>query len=444
MMVRFQLAFLSLAVVQAFIPESSVRRYRSDLKSLADENGEPVMSRREACFLAVAGATVSSGLVSSEQAWAEDAYRPAKRPTAYFVDSTQPPTLIPLSSARKEIVMLSALGRGLGTEKEAIRDDRVSLNNIMNKAVFGSIDAVSAFLNPTDDEESMSGPGYASFVCLGVPFDTTATDVDLAVSLLNPIVQARKIDTALGLAFCPLSAQSDLDAFSKSGDEAALVAALIQKAVPAATAELYLPLFRCAKSNSLQLLAMSPEMEDILTARTRGLQNISPERRSSYVMDTDGFIALSTSPKFRLYSDRSLLKDFEALMPGDKPGDFFAERILVHETAAGAVAQYATKRPESLVAIVAPTPDLRFLGGINGRIPRVCGFLNKESNKVTDNAVTTILLNPTALETLSKSRYLRLEIGTGPDSLEFQTKVADYLWFSSSPKVNLIPRLMNG
>jgi hypothetical protein len=36
-----------------------------------------------------------------------------------------------------------------------------------------------------------------------------------------------------------------------------------------------------------------------------------------------------------------------------------------------------------------------------------------------------------------------LEIGTGPRTLEFQTKVADYLWFSSMPKVNLVTRLMD-
>jgi hypothetical protein len=37
-----------------------------------------------------------------------------------------------------------------------------------------------------------------------------------------------------------------------------------------------------------------------------------------------------------------------------------------------------------------------------------------------------------------------LEIGTGPATLTSQAKIADYLWFSASPKVNLIPRLMNG
>ena len=59
---------------------------------------------------------------------------------------------------------------------------------------------------------------------------------------------------------------------------------------------------------------------------------------------------------------------------------------------------------------------MRFLNGLNGRLPRICQYLTNANNsasqsKVTDNSVTTILLNPTAVETLSKSRYLRLEIG---------------------------------
>jgi hypothetical protein len=105
---------------------------------------------------------------------------------------------------------------------------------------------------------------------------------------------------------------------------------------------------------------------------------------------------LTQDPTFKLYTDRSLLKDFDPVDNKDQQGNFFAQRILVHEAAATALAKYAVSRPDSFVAVLAPTPDLRFLGGINGRIPRVCEYLNKESNKVTNDAVTTILLNPTA------------------------------------------------
>jgi len=401
------------------------------------------LSRREVCRVVAGGTVLSSAFLVDNEASAEDGYRPAKRPTAYRVDSTQPPTLIPLSSARHEAQILRELGSGSGTDKEAIVDDRVNLNNMLNKAVFGSINAVSGVVGGKRDE-TKSGPGYASFVCMGVPAATSPIDIDLAVGLLKPIVENHKGDTALGLSFCPISAQSDLDSYSDSGDESALQSALLEKGVPKETVDMYLPLFRISKLKSLKLLAVAPERDDILTARTRGLQNVDPERRKLYVVDAEGFIGLSQDPRFKLYTDRSLLKDFSPLKGDDQPGGFFAERILVHETAATVAAKYASQRPDSLVAIVAPAPDVRFLLGINGRIPRICNFLNPGQNKVTANAVTTILLNPTAKETLSKSRYLRLEIGTGPQTLDYQTKVADYLWFSSSPKVNMIPRLMNG
>ena len=432
----------------------SLRMSQSDNVD-TDFNGQssnPGLSRRDAFQQAAAGsasilATMATRPSAAIAAKADDSgYVAAVRPTAYRVDSTQPPTLIPLTNARKEAQVLKDLGKGLGTDKEEIVVDTINLNNMLNKAVFGSINAVESVVGNKKDE-SRVGPGYASFVCLGVPAKTTTEDMDLATSLVGSIVDGRKKDTALGLAFCPLSAQSALDAYSKNGNEGELKSAMKSAGVDDATTEMYLPMLRLARQENVQLLAMSPEFDDIKAARKNGLQSVSPERRQQYVADPQGFITLTQDPRYKLYTDRSLLKDFNPSSSDEKATTFFAEKILVHETGATVAAKYAVDRPESLVAVVAPTPDVRFLLGINGRIPRVCAALNNQrqvTNKVTDNAVTTILLNPTATETLSGSRYLRLEIGTGPETLDYQTKIADYLWFSSSPKVNSIPRLMNG
>jgi len=203
------------------------------------------------------------------------------------------------------------------------------------------------------------------------------------------------------------------------------------------------------------LLALSPEYEDLQTVLKQGLQQIDPERRSKYVPDAQGFIDMTQNAQFKMYVDRSLLKDLPSSSSSSTEANFFAQRILVHETAATVCAKYAqshqqaassngsnTAGPPPLVLAVVPIPDVRFLvGGMNGRLARISNVMGL--SKVTNNDVTTILLNPTASETLSKSRYLRLEIGTGPDTIDLQSKVADYLWFSTSPKVNLIPRLMN-
>ena len=153
-------------------------------------------------------------------------------------------------------------------------------------------------------------------------------------------------------------------------------------------------------------------------------------------------VALTQEPKFKLHTEKSLLKDIHPA-PGAneatvKAGSaaFFAERILVHEAGATAVARWASGRPDALVVALAPVANVRFLEGINGRVPRVSRALDPAS-LVDAEAVATILLNPKARETLSESRWPRLEIGTAPNNWTYQTKVADYLWFSSMPKVNM-------
>lgn len=369
----------------------------------ADDNNDNEsfgISRRHALVIGM-GTAVSLGVSQQARAiefpWTEDqSFRPAPRPLAYRVDSTIPPTLLPLN-ARSETAILKNLGRGSGTPKEAVQDDRVNFNNMLNKAVFGTIAAVSSLTNP-QKEDSKFGPGYASFLCMGVPKNTTSEDIGLSVSVLTSVMQGRKSqsDTAVGLAFAPLSTQTALDAYSKDGNEQALVEAMTKASVSEYVVQLYLPLLQFAQSRSLALLALAPEAEDVGILRSKGLQNVDVSRRAQYVADSDGFIKLTQDPKFRLYTDRSLFKDFKPQDKSDNEGNFFAERILVHEAAATAVARYATSRPDSLVAVVAPTPDVRFLGGINGRIPRVCEYFNKELNKVNEEAVTTMLLNPTA------------------------------------------------
>ena len=396
--------------VSSFAPICLKSRVRDTLQ-LVSENAanndnpessvEPSISRRRALSLGTSSAVsiVAAGFSQEALAAEDGVFRPAKRPTAYIVDSTIPPTLLPLN-AQKERAILTALGKGYGTNKEAIVDDSVNLNNILNKAVFGTIGAISSVAGTNGKEDVKSGPGYASFVCLGLPKDTNSEDVELASGLLELMFQARKsvkAETAMGLAFAPLSTQSALDAFSQEdGNTAALVEAMTNAGVSESEIQLHQPLLELAKSRKIKLLALAPEVDDANTVRTRGLQDVEPERRAKYVADAQGFIALTQDPKFKLYTDRSLLKDYEPIDAKDQQSNFFAQRILIHEAAATVLANYAVTRPDSFVAVIAPTPDVRFLGGINGRIPRVCEYLNKDKNKVTDDAVTTILLNPTA------------------------------------------------
>ena len=405
-------------------------------------------------------------------------YVPAKRCTAYLVDSTIPPSLIPYRASR-EAAILKGLGMGRGTPKGPIVEDEVNLNNMMNRAVFGTVDAAKRLVpgaNDGDDAsaKSRSGPNYQSFVFLGANFDGTYTasperaggddnaDGALAVGLLSDICRPRERsgNTAIGLAFAPRSAQDTLDYYLLTKKDASsldeydverkVVETLVALGADADLAERHLPIMRFAKKRGCAMLALAPDPSDLGVVRGGGLQSLDPARREAYVADAPGFIALTQEPKFKLYADRSLLKDFVVASSSSKDeastkagqGNFFAERILVHEACATAIAKWATSRPDSLVVTVAPIPDVRFLGGINGRVPRICKHLNPDS-LVDDEAVTTILLNPNAGETLSESKWLRLEIGTAPNNWTYQLKIADYLWFSSMPKVNMLPRMMN-
>lgn len=440
-----------------------------------NESEETTTSRRKWLLQSAASATATAAALlidpvlparaaTATTASSNSVFKAAKRPTAYRVDSTVPPTLLALNGAQEQTQTLKSLAGGSGTDKDAIIVDTVNLNNILNKAVFGTASAIqSQFI---DKDTSKTGMGYASYVCLGVPRLTQGVDVELAASLLSNMVTAstknKNPNVAVGLHWAPLSTQSALDQYSSTGGSngiEALTAAMVQAGVPASTVELYAPLLQqtataTAATATTKLLALSPEYDDLALALKSGLQPLSAERRANYVIDQQGFIGMTELPQFKLYVDRSLLKDFDDAVDEGKPGkgnsgNFFAQRILLHETAATVCAQYAAAhqatsdgQPTPLVALVAPIPDLRYLvGGINGRLSRVSNYLGMQ--KVSPNAVTTILLNPTAQETLSRSRYLRLEIGTGPATLDYQAKVADYLWFSASPKVNLIPRLMN-
>ena len=384
------------------------------------------LSRRQA----IAGAAVT--LLIPQVARAED-FTPAVRPTAYRVDSTIPPTLLPLK-ASQQTKILSDLAKGSGTDKKAIVVDTINLNNMLNKAVFGTMDSVASFLA---NDKPEAGP---TFVCMGLPQKATLSDIQFSSDLLETLASRRKESMALGLPL-PYSVQSTMNQYiSSQCNEEDLMNALTQANVDQTTQTLFQPLWQTAKATKLDLLTLSPEVKDIEAVQKGGLQSVDMERRSQYVIDPQGFIALPQDPKFKLYTDRSLIKDLPASL--DFP-NFFSQKILEHEAAATACAQYATTHGTApLVVTVTPMADVRFLYGLNGRIPRICRFLSKA--QVTDDSVTTILLNPTAEDTLSKSRYLRLEIGTGPDTLSSQSKVADYLWFNRIPKVNLIPRLMDG
>lgn len=394
--------------------------------------------------------------------------QPAKRATAYLVDSTIPPTLVPFKASR-EAAILKQIGSGLGTRKSPYIEEELNLNNFMNKGVFGAIDLIKNVIGDESVSSSKNAAGKsnsssnknsnfdASFVFLGMDYnDTSGQDATLATSIMTDIIKPRRgLDTAIALDYIPLSLQYALDEYISSSSDSAsasasastmldkLTSTLINNNVPSNIVAQQLPILEFAKSKNIKLIACSPEYADITTVRQEGIQNVNQERRSNYVVDSAGFIQWTQDPKNRMYTDKSLLKDFVSQDPKDAPANFFGERILVHETISTSIAKYAVSHPKTCVIAISQIKDVRFMGGPNGRIVRICKVLNPNMT-IDEDAVTTILVNPSAEETLSQSKFLRLEIGTAPNLLQYQSKVADYLWFSTMPKVNMLPRLMNG
>ena len=162
-----------------------------------DDNSRPNQSsnnqinRREALRSALTGAALatSSTLITPSTAnalslpnpFAADytqssngRYIPAKRCTAYLVDATIPPSLIPYRASR-EAAILKNLGMGYGTSKAPFIEDDLNLNNMMNKAVFGTINAVNNAVGGEGADLVKKGENYQSFIFLGANFDDTFT-----------------------------------------------------------------------------------------------------------------------------------------------------------------------------------------------------------------------------------------------------------------------------
>jgi hypothetical protein len=349
---------------------------------------------------------------------------------------------------------------------------------MLQKAVYGTADAIKSVTNVNNEVQKAP----ASFVCFGLPMQASDRDIDLTVSLLEGVFEQRlsqrqqRTPSAIGIARLPCTAQGMVDdlvanriSLSDVSSSTTSEGADIQQLLP-----LYRPILEYAMNNKIPIIAMGLSKEDERTVQKGGIQSVNPASREKYVKDPNGFIATTNDPKFKLYTDRSLLKDRLFVAKADtsslssepvSEGNYFAERILSHEAGATFVSQYAMDHRTTdnccVIAIVAPINDVRYLGGINGRIPRIYQYLSEttgnSSNEslstststsvpeslITMNDITTILINPTAIDTLSRTVRLRLEIGTGPDTIPYQTKIADYLWFSSSPPVNILPRMMD-
>merc|ERR1712129_533489 len=187
------------------------------------------------------------------------------------------------------------------------------------------------------------------------------------MSLTQEMIKPRRdLDTAIGLSYIPINAQNALDQFSKSGDFDLLTSELVSVNVPSEEIEAQKSFLLFTRSKRLPMLALCPEYNDIIITRKEGLQNVDATRRSYYVADTQGFINQTQDPKFKLYTQKSMMKEFMPQNDKDNEGAFFAERILYDEAVATSIARWAMQRKDSMVISYQSIKDVRFFGGANG------------------------------------------------------------------------------
>ena len=138
----------TLPTVDAFSPKNSISSPNSNLctrcassrqRNLSlqsqnqPDNEAPTQPSRRHLLQTTAALTLSP-LTASALPFASTApepFRPSQRCTAYLVDSTIPPSLIPYR-AQREAAILKNLGMGSGTSKEPFAKDEINLNNFMN------------------------------------------------------------------------------------------------------------------------------------------------------------------------------------------------------------------------------------------------------------------------------------------------------------------------
>ena len=178
--------------------------------------------------------------------------------------------------------------------------------------------------------------------------------------------------------------------------------------------------------------------------RSGGIASLSEGERADYVDDVGAFVRYAKQPGFDVYAKRVIERRYKRAGYAGIDGapayaDFFASSILYDEAVASLAARAARERgPAALVACVVDEAHLTFRYGVQGRLDR----LDRDPESPTSPKLrsTSVLLNPTADSTFSASNNLRLSLAA---DVAVTRPLADYVWFSESPKPSLITHMMN-
>lgn len=240
--------------------------------------------------------------------------------------------------------------------------------------------------------------------------------------------------------------------------------------------EVYKPIFHLARDRGIPLVALNVLSETQQRVKENGLDGLSELEKQIYVPDTDGFVLSVKGPGFQRYTEKVILPSYqfhaENKLLGDNPTPekFFSSRILWDEGMASSAVTYLTEKPAKTMMVVLTGLDhVKFGYGIRERALRglknfrdkkyaaslaayealvaaASGDEKKKPQKPADAPkdvkVLSVLLNPTAQDSLSPTVQLQLCLAYGP-FLKDQKPLADFLWFTDSPPVKILTRPKN-
>lgn len=121
---------------------------------------------------------------------------------------------------------------------------------------------------------------------------------------------------------------------------------------------------------------------------------------------------------------------------------------LIAENIASLTDPTTTAEPPLVLAVV-DLQDVAYGYGVQGRLEHRLGLLHPtisgddpQRPPASQNRVVSVLLNPSAADSLAPAVQLRLALAYG-DELPEQRPLGDYLWYPTSPPVRLLTHMKN-
>lgn len=300
------------------------------------------------------------------------------------------------------------------------------------------------FLQPytrQGERRAISELGEANAVVYGLHGgDGCKADVALAQRFLQDSLLKSTAGVAVGLQAADPTLQSALDRFVEApGSENEAFAALSQAGAgwneehfPLSAMK---PLLSFCRRAGLPLVACGVPLDTLGRVGKSGLEALSKEERAAFVPDANLFLSMIKRPGYNRYAQSVILSG------RDQGDNAFARAIVRHEAAAAAAARWLRDESASSprrIALLCGEEDVKFGFGVAARLERLAPPSAAEERAFD---VRTVLLNPTAADSMSPTPNLRLALGVSPRTLSESYPIANVIAFSESPPVNLLTRL---